>query len=296
MNAPIHKNKLESIQAEVTGLIVEQLKQFEETGTTPRWLQPWDANGSFSWPVNLEGTPYSGINVMVLLACQEKLGFQSSTWGTYRNFQKRGSQVLKGERATKIFFYKTLTIEDKNDLGQVNLDEKGNPVTQTIPMLKHFSVFNLSQTNLKQSPAIVPSENFKGLADAIQTAGVDIRHGVDKAYYDRVGDFVRMPNMDQFKEEAHYWATIAHEAIHWTGATNRLNRTRGKLYGDESYAMEELVAELGSVMLLAQFGIKPQFQSAIYLNGWVKAFEGDHKLIFKVAAQAQKAMGFLTTK
>ncbi len=152
----------------------------------------------------------------------------------------------------------------------------------------------MAQTDLEQAPAPVPSENFAGLAAAIRAAGVDVRHGTDKAYHDRQADFIRMPNLEQFHSEAAYWASLAHECIHWTGSPARLAREKGKAFGDEAYAMEELVAELGAVMLLAQFGIKPQFQSTAYLASWIKALQADHRLIFRVAAQAQKAASFFT--
>ena len=117
---------------------------------------------------------------------------------------------------------------------------------------------------------------------------------VTKAYYDRSGDFVRMPNFEQFVDEPTYWAVLAHEAIHWTGAPDRLGREKGKEFGDKEYAIEELIAELGSVMLLANFGIKPQFQSVAYLKNWIKVLEEDHRLIFKIASQAQKAAERIT--
>jgi len=287
MNA-INKDQL---QTDATKLIVEQLKEFESTGLTPRWLQPWSNEGKLSWPSNLDGTTYSGINVLVLLALQEKFGFPNSTWGTYNAYNAKNAQVQKGERSAKIFFYKSLMITEKDDQGQVKLGEDGQAEEVKIPLLKSFSVFNVTQTDLKQEPVEPPSKDFQCLANALQV--VDVRHGSDKAYYDRKGDFIRMPNPNQFIDEACYWAALAHEVIHWTGAAERLNRKKGLIFGNEDYAKEELVAELGAVMLLAQFGIKPDFQSAVYIASWIRSLEEDHKLIFKIAAQAQAAVNFL---
>jgi antirestriction protein ArdC len=100
---------------------------------------------------------------------------------------------------------------------------------------------------------------------------------------------VRMPEFEQFTDEADFWATLAHEALHWTGAPNRLNRVKGKVFGDSDYAVEELIAELGSVMLLANFGIKPIFDNSTYINRWIDVLKEDYRLIFKIASQAQKA-------
>src|SRR3989339_899662 len=188
-------DKIQTIQAEATALIVEQLQEFETTGQAPAWLQPWDENGGLAWPCNLDGTPYSGINVIQLLAIQKKRGYPRSTWGTYKAYQDKGGQVLKGEKSGSIFFYKSLVKEAKDENGNpvpAPLDDAGQPLDslqRQIRILKFFSVFNLAQTGLEQAPAPVPSENFAGLAAAIRAAGVDVRHGTDKAYHDRQADF-----------------------------------------------------------------------------------------------------------
>jgi antirestriction protein ArdC len=281
--------QIQTAQQEATSLIVEQLKEFEKTGEVPVWLQPWDKKGGFSWPCNLDGRFYTGVNTVHLLALQQKAGFPSSTWGTYKAFLDHDGQVQKRERAGKIFFYRSVKIKERDENGQTKLDENGNPESITIPMLKCYSIFNIGQTDLTSTPAPIPSENFEGLADSIKKAGIDVRHGNDRAYYDHGGDFVRMPNFEQFVDESTYWAVLAHEAIHWTGAPDRLGRVKGKEFGDKKYAIEELVAETGSVMLLANFGIKPLFQSVAYLKNWIKVLEEDHRLIFKIASQAQRA-------
>lgn len=288
--------KLRAAQQEATALIVEQLKAFEQTGEMPVWLKPWDNKGGFSWPCNLDGRYYTGVNVIHLLALQQKAGFPSSTWGTYKAFLDQDGQVQRKERAGKIFFYRSLIINEKDENCQTKLDENGNPESIIIPMLKCYSVFNIAQTNLNLSEQPAPSQDFESLARFFQGAEIDIRYGVDRAYYDRGGDFIRMPDSDQFEDEANFWAVLAHEAIHWTGAPKRLGRVKGKEFGDKDYAIEELVAELGSVMLLSHYGIKPVFQSAAYLKHWIDILQEDHRLIFKIASQAQKAVGMVCTK
>jgi antirestriction protein ArdC len=52
-----------------------------------------------------------------------------------------------------------------------------------------------------------------------------------------------------------WYATLLHELVHWSGAEHRLARTFGKRFGDEAYAMEELVAELGAAFLCADLGL-----------------------------------------
>ena len=60
-----------------------------------------------------------------------------------------------------------------------------------------------------------------------------------------------MPPFEAFRDAESCYQTLEHETIHWTRHETRLNREFGrKRWGDEGYAMEELVAELGSALLL----------------------------------------------
>ncbi len=56
-------------------------------------------------------------------------------------------------------------------------------------------------------------------------------------------DNSHMACIDFFQEAISYYATLALETTHWTRHESRLNREFGrKRFGDEGYAMEELVA------------------------------------------------------
>src|SRR5262249_61476835 len=66
-------------------------------------------------------------------------------------------------------------------------------------------------------------------------------------------DHVQMPPFDAFRDAESYYAVLAHECTHWTMPASRLDRSFGrKRWGDEGYAMEELVAELGSAFLRSE--------------------------------------------
>lgn len=82
---------------------------------------------------------------------------------------------------------------------------------------------------------------------------------------------------------------------HWTSHTSRLDRDLGrKKWGDEGYAAEELVAELGSAFLSADLGLTPEPREdhAAYLASWLKVLKGDKRFLFS-AAHAQRATDFL---
>ncbi len=110
-----------------------------------------------------------------------------------------------------------------------------------------------------------------------------------------------MPDMERFKgtetstpTEA-YYATLLHELSHWTGMEDRCNREINNSFGDEKYAIEELVAELGSAFLCSKLGItsEPREDHAQYIAGWKKKLEDDSRLIFRCSAMAQKGVEYL---
>lgn len=113
------------------------------------------------------------------------------------------------------------------------------------------------------------------------------------AFYDVAGDFIHMPLVATFHDATGYYATLAHEACHATGAVHRLDRF-SRFNGRTDRAFEELVAEIGSAMVCAQIGVTPDFgQTAAYVESWLRALKDDKRMIFKAATEAQKAADLL---
>jgi hypothetical protein len=105
-------------------------------------------------------------------------------------------------------------------------------------------------------------------------------------------DCPQMPVFEAFKDAESYYATLAHELTHWTRHGSRLNRDFGrKRFGDEGYAMEELVAELGSAFLSADLKLTPEAREdhAAYIGSWIKVLKNDNRAIFSAASHAQRA-------
>ncbi len=103
-----------------------------------------------------------------------------------------------------------------------------------------------------------------------------------------------MPPVSTFHDAGGYYATLAHETIHWTGHESRLDRFK-KGRDREAYAREELVAEVGACMTCLALGLIPDFgQSGAYIEGWLKALHDDKKFIFSAASAAQKAVDYIT--
>ncbi len=126
------------------------------------------------------------------------------------------------------------------------------------------------------------------------TTGADIRTSDEpRAYYNPVADFIHMPPIATFQSADGYYATLAHETVHWSGHGSRLDRL-GRFTDRKAYAFEELIAEIGNCMVCASLGLTPDFdQSAAYIGSWMRALQDDKRAIFKAATEAQKAADLL---
>ncbi len=130
-------------------------------------------------------------------------------------------------------------------------------------------------------------------------SGADIRSGGNRACYSEGSDHVQMPPFESFRDAESYYATLAHELTHWTKHPRRLDRDLGrKRFGDEGYAMEELVAELGAAFLCADLDLTPtpREEHAAYIAAWLKVLKGDKRAISSAAAHAQKAADYMNER
>lgn len=277
----------------VTARIVEEL----EKGVRP-WLKPWNAEhaaGRITRPLRHNGQPYRGINVLMLWGEAMERGYSCPIWMTYNQANELGAQVRKGEHGSLVVF--------ANRINRTETDAKGNEVEREIPFLKGYTVFNCEQIDGLPAQYTAPADQtldpVQRIAEAEQffaNAGADIRHGGNQAYYAIHTDYVQVPSFETFRDAESYYATLAHEMTHWTRHPTRLDREFGrKRWGDEGYAAEELVAELGSAFLSADLGLTPEPRDdhAAYIGNWLKVLKDDKRAIFTAAAHAERAAGFL---
>src|SRR5215831_3330487 len=146
-------------------------------------------------------------------------------------------------------------------------------------------------------PRLDPVQRIERAESFFAGTRADIRHGGNMAYYNIDRDFVQMPPFEAFRDAESYYASLAHECTHWTRHQSRLDRDLGrKKWGDAGYAMEELVAELGSAFLCADLDLTPEVRvdHAAYIAGWLEVLKSDKRAIFSAAAHAQKAADYLS--
>ncbi|MNK14020.1 DNA primase TraC [compost metagenome] len=278
------------IHTRITNQIIAQL----EAGVRP-WVQPWKTGGPVSRPLRRDGTPYSGVNILLLWSEAATRGFTASTWMTFRQALALGGHVRKGERGAMVVY--------ANQIIREEADEAGKPVEQRIPFLKAYTVFNLDQIDglperyaLQPQPTINPEVRIGAAEAFFRACGADIRHGGGSAFYAPGPDFVQMPAFESFHDAQSYYATLGHEIIHWTRHSSRLDRDLGRQrHSDEGYAREELVAELGAAFLCADLGLAPEPREdhAAYIASWLQVLRDDRRFIVSAAAHAQRAVAWL---
>jgi antirestriction protein ArdC len=266
-----------------------------EAGNT-NWVKSW-VDGDHQ---SIEGHYYSGFN-NVWLSC---LNFKRPLYGTYIQWNKKGCKVKKGSKAVKLIRVQTgsRTVEDK---------KTGNEDKVFFKTYRTFPVFNINQVegNIEQFDGLdAPKENKvidkKKIENFVLNTGAVIKHGEGKAYYRPSGDYIGMPDKNQFLDTSiksateNYYAVLLHELTHWTGASHRLNRTKGLFFGDPQYAFEELIAELGSAYACKHLGLnaQPREDHAHYLKSWLRAIKDNKNALIRASGYASKSLNYLIEK
>ncbi len=216
---------------------------------------------------------------------------------TFKQALQLDAAVRKGETGSTVVFASRFTKSED--------DGEGGEADREIPFLKAYSVFNVEQIDglpehyyYRPVAQIDPVERLEHADRFFRNTGALIRHGGNQAYYSPVMDYIQMPPFETFKDAASYYATLSHEAAHWTASPERIGRDLSRYAKDRSErSREELIAELGSVFLAADLGISPELQPrpdhASYLDSWLKILGDDKRAIFQAAAHAQRAVTYL---
>ena len=285
------------IHKEITDKIVRFLEDIEPGG----WQSPFAVLAAQGLPMNpTTNQAYNGINVPSLWIDQQIKGFSSNHWATFKQWKERGACVRKGEKASSIIFYKTVTREDESDTSESK--------DRHYAMLRSYSVFNADQvdgydhSSAEQSSQSDLVKRIDSIDQFYANTKAHVHHGGTGAYYDPANDLINMPKSGAFKPtqsasaSENYYATLLHELTHWTGAKHRLDREHCGINQDRGvYAFEELIAELGAAFLCAQLGIEqtPREEHAHYIKSWLQALKNDKKYVFRAAARASDAVRYI---
>lgn len=271
-------------------------------GGTGKLQMPWHRSGAnIMRPVNVaSGNAYRGVNTVALWAAADACQFPTGLWGTYRQWQDRGAQVRKGEKSSLIVFYREFDNDRDGDQSGDDDDRRRRC------MARASRVFNIAQVDGYVATEPTHDDNrVDPIASAeafVASTGAHVVEGGDRAFYNIREDRITMPDRYRFIDTKSgtategWYATLLHELTHWSGASQRLDRQFGERFGDDAYAMEELVAELGAAFLCGDLGIsaEPRADHAAYIDSWLRILKGDRKAIFAAASAASRAAEFLS--
>jgi antirestriction protein ArdC len=285
------------MKADVYERITAQIVSELEKGVRP-WFKPWNAEhaaGRITRPLRSNGIPYRGINVLMLWSEAVSKGYSAPIWMTFRQALELSAHVKKGEKGCPVVYASKITRTETEE-------DTGNEVERDIPFLRAYYVFNIEQIEglpaqyyAKAEPRLNTAQRIERAEAFFAATGVTIQHGGDRAFYSPLHDRVQMPPFESFRDAESYYAVLAHEITHSSGAKHRLNRDLSGRFGSESYAAEELIAELGSAFLSADLDLTPEPREdhASYVASWLKVLRGDRRAIFTAAAHAQRAADYL---
>lgn len=262
--------------------VVDNLINKMETEDSLQWMKPWKS----SFPSNYSSKRnYSGFNVIVLWSVAAHFKYPTNYWMSFKQITEKGGKILKGEKATPVFFFKPLEIEEENEQGEKEL--------KTIPVLKTFNVFNVAQTDLvideiNETETILSAEEF------ISNLNIEVIQD-NFAYYQPKRHLIGMPHKDTFVSSEAYYATFFHEAGHYTSKECKRDIT-GNKFGSDEYAKEETIAETIKCFVMSHLRLEDENtkefeQSAAYIRGWLK--KANPKDLMKIFSEAQKGFDYL---
>lgn len=271
---------------EITDKLIAKIE-----GGAATWEMPWLNMGGM--PVNAStNRMYTGVNALNLWAS----GREQQHWATYKQWVKLGAQVRKGERGEVILVPIAGKKTVENDAG----DEEHMHFTY----FRAAAVFNATQVDGYECPTVDKADETELVAELeriVDGSDVKIVHGSNAASYNPTLDEVHMPSRKAFVATGSttatesYYGTLIHELVHATGHKSRLGRELTARFGSESYAMEELIAELGSAFVANQTGLilTPTSNNVAYVQSWLKVLRNDKRAIQVAASQATKAAAWL---
>lgn len=307
-NNQIAQTARERVQQVRDSMVKTLLEHIEKNPTD--WQSGWN-NIAAGAPYNGKtNTAYRGMNALYLAFLGAKRGYKDTRWVTFNQAKELGASVKKGEKSAPVIFFEfydraTKKAFDSRTVKDMTEEEKAAYLKENVyAVMKYSSVFNAEQChNFPERKDVAMSEEERAnqnvkIEAIIANSSAPVRYdGGSRAYYSPGTDSIHLPVIQAFDTMQDYYATALHEIAHSTGHESRLNRDLSGGFGSESYAKEELRAELACVFMQMEQGIqlngKHITNHAAYLNSWLEAAKKDTSVFFKAAADAQKIADYV---
>ena len=273
------------------------------------WQSMWASQRAYNATT---GKNYTGINAMWLSYQALKKGYTDPRWCTFKQAKDKGWHVKKDEKSTSVEFW---SLYDTKTRKAISMDE-AEKILQADPerekdlsfISKKACVFNAEQISgipqLQQTTEVDIAAIRAQRDTLIKNMGLSFHEGGNQAFYRPSDDSITMPPDKTFKDDYGYMSTLLHECGHATGHESRLNRDLSGRFGSESYAKEELRAEIASAFTSQALGFGAQGADLgaamdnhkAYVQSWVKAIQDSPKELFAAIKDAEKISDYLIEK
>jgi len=281
----------DSVYKIITDRVIQKLEALEKSN----WQKPWFPIGLSPYNA-ISGKTYRGLNYVTL----GMNDYKSCAYASFKQWSEKGCTIRKGEKAHTAVFWKVSEYEDA----------KTGEIKNSF-LLRFYNVFNSEQVDgdfARQCERVAydkllshdPHKEAERLINSYLAGNPSIKTAQsDRAYYQQdsfgMNESIAMPLMGQFKDAQAYYSTYLHEIAHSTGNDKRLKRDLSGGFGSKSYAFEELIAELSSIMLSSQCGLSSEIRDdhIHYVKSWLSAMKQDSRYVIQAASAAQKVADYV---
>lgn len=261
-----------------------------EAGTAP-WRREWDPHCG-GHHVNLRsGRRYRGSNPILLTMGMHLRRSALPYWCGWGEARALGLTPREGSKAITVLRPQRHRRDSQDPDDAVWVSYRPVPVFNAADLVGDALPALLAQRTAKARELRRSDPERLTRAEAVLAAWpVPVCHGSDRACYLPGADRIVLPVRCSFHSAAAYYATWAHEAVHSTGHPSRLGRDLSGGPSSASTAREELVAELGSVLLGDRLEIGSDLANhASYLASWISLLQESPRLLLQVLAEARRA-------
>ena len=283
--------------------LVLSLIELMQQGVAP-WRKPWDGSGGGHHCNLISGHRYRGSNPILLTLGMHIRGSALPFWCGYAEAKGLGISPRKGSKAAMILRPQLHQQAEEPEAGQQKQADGAEKAAPSWVSYRPVPVFNAGDLEGPGLAELItarqqaagqqarPEPERLAAAEAVLSAWpVPVSFGGDRAFYLPQLDRIQLPERSSFHSPGAFYATWAHEQVHSTGHASRLKRDLGGAFGKPRYAREELVAELGAVLLGDRLEIGSELQShAAYLEHWIALLQAEPQVLFQVLGEARQAV------
>ena len=286
--------------------LTESLIALLEAGTTP-WRREWDATGGGHHVNLLSGRRYRGSNPVLLTFGMHLRGSALPFWCGFAEAKARGLGPRKGSKAVYVLQPRVHVSPAEDPIPPASSASAPEAMTRSWVTYRPIPVFNAADLvgetlpeliqARREAQAVVLRPELERLASAeavLSSWPVEVVHGGSQACYRPALDCIQLPERAAFQSPAALYATWGHEAVHSTGHPTRLARDLSGVMGSRAYAREELVAELGAVLLGERLEIGSDVANhAAYLSSWIALLRESPRVLIEILGDARRAVDLI---